>query len=104
MIPVLSLENLKTLCDLSEMCLYFPMRDIDGHVVGYKQLLKENNLLEEKTFPEVNCFGVLTAGNITTNRHHKDVTSAVLVLNILDVLALSTQKLHCKWFRINLIV
>lgn len=94
-IPVSSLEHLKTLCDVTENSLYFPMRDVNGQMVGYKILSKVNDALEEKTLPEINCYGVVTSVGVP-NRVQKDQPSAVVVLNILDLLALSTQRLPCK--------
>lgn len=70
------------------------MLDVDGIIVGYKRLTKENDLIVENAIPDVNCFGVITLEAVST-KASREAPSAILVLNVLDLLALSTQKLSC---------
>lgn len=75
--------------------LFIPMLDVDGIIVGYKRLSKENDQIVEYSIPEANCFGVITVEAVGA-KASKEAPSAVLVLNVLDLLALSTQKLGSK--------
>lgn len=70
------------------------MLDVDGITVGYKRLTKENDVIVEHSIPDANCFGVITLDVISTKAAKE--SSAILVLNVLDLLALSTLKLSGK--------
>lgn len=85
-------ENLNAYCNLEKRILYFPLKDVDGFVVGYKKLSKNNNddKIREETIPESNSFGVVIA---TTKRLTKDQAKhAIIVVNVLDTLAIRMQK------------
>lgn len=92
MIPHNVLTNFSALCDIVSSELYFPLKDIDGVIVGYKRLYKIRNDVVEETFPEHESFGV-----VKSQQGKKDSTSAILVLSIMDLLALATQKINCKF-------
>lgn len=82
------------------------MTDIDGQTVGYKCLTRQDDVVAEVTYPDANAFGFITfAGTATANatiKSYKDtVASAVLVLNLMDFLALSTQKINCKCAKVQ---
>lgn len=103
MISFTTLETLRTQYDDATQTLYFPMKDVDGTVVGYKCLRKnidtDDQPIVEYSMPDTNCFGVLSfdGGGGT-----KTTKEAVLVLNVFDLLALSSmQKLNCKFMRFN---
>lgn len=89
MFPISTFENFRVACDPAANTLYFPFHDADGQMVGYKMLTRQHDQLIETTFPETNCFGVLMSAVKAT----KD-TSAVIVLNVPDLLALSQHKLN----------
>lgn len=105
MIPVATLATLKVKYDECGRTLYFPMRDVHGEIVGYKCVYKSANdddnddQICERSIPEANCFGVLCldATVATKPSSTKEHPSAIVVLKVLDLLALSTvQKLNCK--------
>lgn len=91
MIPYTVLVNFSVLCDTHSNELYFPLKDVDGVVVGYRRLYKIGSEVTEQTLPETESFGVLKP-----QTGKKDFTSAIVVLSIVDMLALATQKLNCK--------
>jgi twinkle protein len=73
--------------------LYVPLLDVDSRITGYKLLSKaKDSTIIEKTLPEHNTSGLVVVNNSTSGSRivNKD---AILVLNIFDVLALSTQKI-----------
>lgn len=83
--------------DEASKSMYFPMLDVDGAIVGYKRLVKEKGRIIEESIPEANCFGVISLEASGTKMTKETLPSAILVLNVLDLLALSTQKLSCKY-------
>ncbi|KAG4072609.1 hypothetical protein HA402_004698 [Bradysia odoriphaga] len=88
-IPYSVLLNFSVLCDTQSNELYFPLKDVDGVVVGYRRLYKIENDVVEETLPETECFGVLKSQS-----GKRDFTSAIVVLSVVDMLALATQKLN----------
>lgn len=94
-IPAHIFDSLQTHCDSKTKSLYFPLKDVDGIVVGYKRLLKENKILTEQTIPDANCFGLLVSNVTTKSLRGGDSTTAVIVSNSNDFLSLCTQKLNC---------
>lgn len=88
-------DDLHMLCNISEKLLYFPMQDAERNFVGYKMLSRgANGLPVEKTVPPSNSFGVIVASPYSSlKRLPKEQTkTAIVVLNMLDVLAIRTQK------------
>lgn len=94
-IPHSVLTNFSVLCDLQAKELYFPLRDVNGVDVGYRRLYKIGTDVAEQTLPETECFGVVTMNKPQTSK--KEFTSAIVVLSIVDMLALATQKINCKF-------
>lgn len=81
--------------------LYVPLVDVESAVVGYKVLSIEKNELVERTVPDTNCSGLIylkcsavVESKMTATAKAKDQSSAILVLNVLDMLALSTAKIN----------
>lgn len=90
-----SFDDLNAICNVEKKCLYFPMQDLNGNIVGYKKLMKsDGEKICEETVPESNCFGVVIAGQ----RRQKDQIkqNAVVVLNICDALAIRSQRINGK--------
>lgn len=90
-IPHSVLSNFSVLCDTQSNDLYFPLKDVNGAVVGYRRLYKIEDVIAEETIPETESFGVVKSQPLK-----KESTNAVLVLSIVDMLALATQKINCK--------
>lgn len=90
-IPYSVLTNFSVLCDTRSKELHFPLKDVNGDVVGYRRLYKIENDLVEQTLPDTESFGVVKSQAVK-----KDFPSAILVLSIVDMLALATQKINCK--------
>lgn len=93
MFPASLFHSLSVRCDPQTHTLYFPLQDADGQTVGFKTLSCQQEHIVENTFPETHCFGMLM--NAVAKTSGKDV-SAVVVLNVPDLLALSVQKLNSK--------
>lgn len=90
-IAPLAFEDLGMLCNVNEKILYFPMQDVDNQIIGYKKLYKCNERILEETYPESNSFGAVIVPSV--KRLSKDHNKlAILVLNMVDVLALRMQK------------
>lgn len=88
-------DDLHMLCNVNEKRLYFPMQDAERNFVGYKMLGRgANGLPVEETVPLSNSFGAVVASAYSSsNRLPKEQTkTAIVVLNMLDVLAIRTQK------------
>lgn len=94
MIPYSALAMFSVLCDIEAKELYFPLKDVNGIVVGYKRLYKIGGDVAEETLPETESFGV-----VKSQSAKKEFASAVLVLSIVDMLALATQKINCKFWK-----
>lgn len=92
-IPHNVLTHFSAMIDLRSSELYFPLKDVNGAIVGYKRLSKVGNDVVEETFPEAESFGLVKSQAIK-----KDFPTAILVLSIVDMLALATQKINCKYF------
>lgn len=96
------LDSFGALCSPDEQCLHFPLHDVNGRTVGYKVIERRDvggadgadgdTELVERTVPESNCFGVLCS----EPKSQRDAANAVVVLNVVDLLALAAQKLSCK--------
>lgn len=79
--------------------LYVPLVDVESAVVGYKVLSIEKNELVERTVPDTNCSGLIylkcsAESKTAASAKAKDQSSAILVLNVMDLLALSTAKIN----------
>lgn len=94
MIPYSTLAMFAVLCEIQAKELYFPLKDVNGVVVGYKRLYKIGSDVAEQTLPDTESFGV-----VKSQTAKKDFASAILVLSIVDMLALATQKINCKFWK-----
>lgn len=102
MFSVAVFASFGTLCNPHDRSLHVPLHDASGKTVGHKTLTRHqrnNNAddtdnddnaspLLEHTTPERNCFGVLC----TVPKSQRDAATAVVVLNVVDALALTAQK------------
>ncbi|EAT34536.1 AAEL013237-PA [Aedes aegypti] len=100
-IPVSSLVAIGSRWDDEKCHLYVPLTDVESRIVGYKVLSKTNqtgeDMVIERTIPEANCSGLVhlkCSSGTATKASAKDQSTAVLVLNVLDLLALSAAKLN----------
>lgn len=89
------LVNFSVFCDTQSKELYFPLKDVNGIVVGYRRLYRNGNDVAEQTLPETESFGVVRSQALK-----KDFPSAILVLSIVDMLALATQKMNGKFLSV----
>lgn len=79
--------------------LYVPLVDVESRIVGYKVLSISNqtaeDVLTERTIPEANCSGLVHLNcSVASKTTTKDQSNAILVLNVIDLLALSTAKIN----------
>lgn len=96
------LDSFGALCSPIAQSLHFPLHDVNGDTVGFKVIERSidggdsdegtGGELVERTVPTSNCFGVLCC----IPKSQRDAANAVVVLNVVDLLALATQKLPCK--------
>ncbi|EDS45911.1 pom1 [Culex quinquefasciatus] len=98
-IPPASLVQVASRWDARYKHLYVPLVDVESAVVGYKVLSIEKNELVERTVPDTNCSGLiylkcLAESKTVASAKSKDQSSAILVLNVWDLLALSTAKIN----------
>lgn len=96
-IPATSLVAISSQWDANRQQLYVPLLDVESKLVGYKTLsISIDGTLVEKTIPETNCAGLISlkCSSVTTKASSKEQSNAILVLNVLDLLALSTVKLN----------
>lgn len=84
--------------------LFIPLTDVLGQVVGCKIITKsqtEDDRLTEKTIPDINCSGVVVHHNEKVVKASKDKDpppqKAIIVLNLLDLLALMTTKINATF-------
>lgn len=84
--------------------LLIPLSDILGQVVGCKIIAKSDSneqRLTETTVPDLNCSGLIVHNNgkVTKASRDKDLPpqKAIIVLNILDLLALMTTKINATF-------
>ncbi|CRK91438.1 CLUMA_CG005110, isoform A, partial [Clunio marinus] len=103
-VPKDSLLSLNARYDSVGKRLLFPLTDILGQIVGCKILSKDetgNNFTTETTFPDLLCSGFVIHNNekITKNSKDKDQMphKAIIVLNILDILALMSTKINATF-------
>lgn len=87
-VPVTAFMNLNTYYDSTVNRLIFPLSNVDGHIIGSKTL--QNNPVEESTDPEIGCHGVILVKPTVS----KSKDSAVVVLSVVDLLALNSQKIN----------
>lgn len=95
-----SLVVLKAMFNESRKELLIPLTDILGQVVGCKLITKnESSGWIEKTVPDSNCSGLIAYSNgKTTKSSSKDNSNkAIVVLNVLDILALMTTKVNASF-------
>uniref|UniRef100_A0A8D8GC60 DNA 5'-3' helicase n=1 Tax=Culex pipiens TaxID=7175 RepID=A0A8D8GC60_CULPI len=98
-IPPASLVQVASRWDARHKHLYVPLVDVESAVVGYKVLSIEKNELVERTVPDTNCCGLIylkcsAESKTAASAKSKDQSSAILVLNVWDLLALSTAKIN----------
>ncbi|XP_053685036.1 mitochondrial DNA helicase [Sabethes cyaneus] len=96
-IPAASLVALSSRWDANHQRLYVPLLDVESKLVGYKMVsVSEDSTLVEETVPDSNCSGLicLKSTSMSTKAHSKEQSNAILVLNILDMLALSAVKIN----------
>ncbi|XP_055594710.1 mitochondrial DNA helicase [Uranotaenia lowii] len=103
-IPPASLLAISAKWDSKDESLYVPLIDVESKMVGYKVLSvgpqPYGNGLVERTVPENNCSGLVYLKCSTSHSFNiakpnsKEHTSAILVLSIIDLLALSTAKIN----------
>lgn len=82
--------------------LLFPLTDVVGQIVGCKILTKsdlDEGEITEQTFPELNCSGLVVYDRNVKTSKDKETSSkkSILVLNVLDLLALSTTKINATY-------
>lgn len=84
--------------------LFIPLTDVLGQVVGCKLVTKndsEGDRLTEKTVPDLNCPGLIVHHNekVVKASREKDppAQKAIIVLNLLDLLALMTTKINATF-------
>lgn len=80
------LQDLNVLVDEDRKNLYFPLTNGNKNIVGVKQLTQKG---EESCFPAKACMGLI---KYIPPKVRKKCESGVLVLNLKDVIALSTFK------------
>lgn len=85
-------QNIQAFCDPRQKAVYFPMQDIGMNIIGYKKLMASaDGHTTEVTYPERNSLGAVILNPIV-KRGYRDQKTAILVLNMLDALALRTEK------------
>lgn len=96
-----SLVVLKSRFNESRKELLIPLTDILGQVVGCKIITKSGNDEEqwvERTMPDLNCSGLVLHNNGKTTKASRDnPNKAIIVLNVLDLLALMTTKVTASF-------
>lgn len=89
-------DGLHMLCNVREKCLYFPMQDVEGKFVGYKKLSRgKNGHPVEETVPSSNSFGTIVAPPHSSSKRYptrEHTRTAIVVLNMMDTLAIRTEK------------
>lgn len=92
-----SLKNVSCSYDSGKKRFYFPITDVNSDVVAFKVLrgVKEGRCKEDIQGGG-SRFGIVLAKNLTGKT--KDSNTAILVLNMMDFLALGTQKINGKDF------
>lgn len=96
------LQNVQAFCDAKRNKLYFPMIDAQSNIVGYKELARasdEHSPLAESTTPEQSSYGAVIFSPII-KRGVREQRTAIVVLNMLDALALRTEKTNSEWNQI----
>lgn len=92
-----SWKNVRCSYDSANKCLYFPITDVNSEVVAFKVLKRgKESQFEEEIYGGNSRFGIVLSKNLTGKA--RDSNSAILVLNIMDFLALGTQKINGKNF------
>lgn len=87
--------GLHAFCHSKRKILYFPMIDVEGNIVGYKKLTRLPDAeIVESTVPEENSFGAVIFHPLV-KRGYRDQRTAVIVVNMLDALALRSEKTNC---------
>lgn len=90
-----SFKNSRCSYDSATKCLYFPITDVNSKVVAFKVLKRGKEIqFEEEIHGRGSRFGIVLSKNSTGRL--KDSNSAILVLNIMDFLALASQKINGK--------
>lgn len=78
---------------VKENIIYFPMKNINGDIVGYKKIIYEDGEWLEESIPNNNSFGII----MTASKKAQKNKTAVVVLNFLDYLALLGEINNCKF-------
>lgn len=98
-----SLMTLKAQFNDERKELLLPLMDIVGQVVGCKIITKSGSNdepLTELSLPDLNCSGLIIHNNGKPTKSAKDKDQpqkAIIVLNILDLLALMTTKINATF-------
>lgn len=95
-----SLLALKARFSEPRMELLIPLTDIVGQVVGCKIISKGDSGLVEVSFPDVNCSGLIAHNNgkaKASKDKDKPSQKAIVVLNVLDLLALMTTRINATF-------
>lgn len=79
--------------------LLFPLTDVNGQVVGCKIVSKnDQNEINEQTYPDLNCSGlVIYEKNLKSSKDKESSKKAIIVLNIWDLLALTTTRINAAF-------
>lgn len=95
-IPAHFLITLHARYNESKNELLFPLVDVLGNLVGCKiitRTLNEDGEWVELCYPENHCSGLIMYNNSRPSKGKEPVNKAILVLNMLDLLALMTTKI-----------
>lgn len=98
-----SLVVLKARYNETRKELLLPLTDIIGQLVGCKIISKgtsDDSQLVEQSFPDMNCSGLIlhNNGKVTKATRDKEAPQkAIVVLNVLDLLALMTTKVNATF-------
>lgn len=91
------IQGVQAFCNAKRKKLYFPMLDVHSNVIGYKKLSRQiESNVTETTVPEKNSFGAVIFSPIV-KRGFRDQATAILVTNMMDALALRTEKSNGKY-------
>ena len=103
-ISINSLVVLKARFNEARKELLIPLNDIIGQVVGCKIVTKnpsDDDILTEILFSDTNCSGLIMHNNGKAMKPSKDkeqsTQNAIIVLNVLDLLALMTTKINATF-------
>lgn len=90
------LKAVGALYDPTQVAIYIPVKDINKATVAYRVIKKSSEGPVESTLGNTK-YGLLSLK--TATRGTKEQITAVLVLNVLDLLALGTSKINGEFFK-----